>query len=312
MVYTDGYQPYGQDNGTPTGSFKNRATDKFTGKPYSTSTGLYYEYQRWYDPSIGRFISPDPLVVGLSDPQSLNRYVYASNIPTSETDPSGLRMIAGPGIFRYGKPCPSMFQDFFGSFACSFGITQVGGGYYAPDLSTGAISSEDQGEGGLLVYAGVLGAVGLIDLGVFISDSLNPSKPGRVSPPKGSDGGGNGSDGGSGTGPIIKLPGSGTIFPTGTSTSIDSLRFNFQRRPNAMLGFDSNGFANLARRHRLPLFYACVGFGIVGGLITLGSIAYSVANQSPGLQKEIENDVADLSGVLVIGITCMGLVIAAT
>jgi RHS repeat-associated protein len=57
---TDNYQPFGQDNGTPTGNnANNQATDKFTGKPYSTATGLYYKYQRWYDPSIGRFISPN-------------------------------------------------------------------------------------------------------------------------------------------------------------------------------------------------------------------------------------------------------------
>jgi len=45
-----------QDNGTPTGS----EIYKFTGKPFGQNVGLYYEYQRWYDPSIGRFISADP------------------------------------------------------------------------------------------------------------------------------------------------------------------------------------------------------------------------------------------------------------
>ena len=89
MVYTDGYQPYGQDNGTPAGSFKNRATDKFTGKPYSTSIGLYYEYRRWYDPSIGRFISQDPVKGEMSDPQGLNPYLYVNNDPVIFNDPSG-------------------------------------------------------------------------------------------------------------------------------------------------------------------------------------------------------------------------------
>jgi len=64
------------------------STYRFTGKPVSQTTGLYYEYQRWYDPSIGRFISQDPLAGHLSDPQSLNPYVYTESTPTTYTDPT--------------------------------------------------------------------------------------------------------------------------------------------------------------------------------------------------------------------------------
>jgi len=42
----------------------DRSSDRFTGKPVSQTTGLYYEYQRWYDPSMGRFIGEDPLERG--------------------------------------------------------------------------------------------------------------------------------------------------------------------------------------------------------------------------------------------------------
>ena len=66
------------------------STYRFTGKPVSQTTGLYYEYQRWYDPSVGRFISQDPIRGGLETPQSLNQYVYAQDSPTTITDPSGL------------------------------------------------------------------------------------------------------------------------------------------------------------------------------------------------------------------------------
>jgi len=64
-------------------------TYKFTGKPVSQTTGLYYEYGRWYDPTLGRFISQDPVAGFLSDPQSLNPYVYVENSPTTYTDPTG-------------------------------------------------------------------------------------------------------------------------------------------------------------------------------------------------------------------------------
>jgi len=65
------------------------SSDRFTGKPVSQTTGLYYDYKRWYDPAIGRFISQDPLAGHLSDPQSLNPYIYTENTPTTYTDPTG-------------------------------------------------------------------------------------------------------------------------------------------------------------------------------------------------------------------------------
>ena len=64
-------------------------SNRNTGKPYSSRTGLYYEYQRWYDPGNGRFISQDPLPDYRHQPQSLNPYVYVVNQPTRLTDPSG-------------------------------------------------------------------------------------------------------------------------------------------------------------------------------------------------------------------------------
>lgn len=93
VLFADNYLPFGQDNGTPTGS----ETYKFTGKPVSATTGLYYDYQRWYDSSTGRFISRDPLPGALSDPQSQNGYVYVENLPTVLVDPTG----AGPCLEGY-------------------------------------------------------------------------------------------------------------------------------------------------------------------------------------------------------------------
>jgi RHS repeat-associated protein len=48
---------------------------------------------RHYDPTSGRWLSPDPAgsaAVDLTNPQSLNRYAYVGNNPTTLTDPSGL------------------------------------------------------------------------------------------------------------------------------------------------------------------------------------------------------------------------------
>jgi len=44
---------------------------------------------RYYDPAVGRFISPDAIVQDHHDPQSLNRYAYVRNNPVNLIDPTG-------------------------------------------------------------------------------------------------------------------------------------------------------------------------------------------------------------------------------
>ena len=61
---------------------------KFTGQRLD-STGLYYYGARYYDPSIGRFISPDTITQDPMNPQCFNRYSYTFNNPLKYTDPSG-------------------------------------------------------------------------------------------------------------------------------------------------------------------------------------------------------------------------------
>ncbi|MFH1751036.1 MAG: RHS repeat-associated core domain-containing protein [Candidatus Micrarchaeota archaeon] len=61
---------------------------KFTGKELD-DTGFYYYGARYYDPSIGRFLSADALTGSIGSPQSLNRYAYALNNPIEFIDPDG-------------------------------------------------------------------------------------------------------------------------------------------------------------------------------------------------------------------------------
>jgi RHS repeat-associated protein len=62
---------------------------KYTGQEEDPEIGLYYYNARYYDPAIGRFISPDDLIPSSSDSQALNRYAYVRNSPTGLTDPTG-------------------------------------------------------------------------------------------------------------------------------------------------------------------------------------------------------------------------------
>ncbi|WP_018352499.1 RHS repeat-associated core domain-containing protein [Longispora albida] len=73
------------------------------------STGLTHLGAREYDPAIGRFVSPDP-VMDLSDPQQWQAYLYANNSPVTFSDPSGLcwwdicnkLKLFGAGVIAFG------------------------------------------------------------------------------------------------------------------------------------------------------------------------------------------------------------------
>jgi RHS repeat-associated protein len=58
----------------------------YTGRELDAETGLYYYRARYYDASVGRFISEDPMGFGAGD---TNLYRYVFNNATNYTDPSG-------------------------------------------------------------------------------------------------------------------------------------------------------------------------------------------------------------------------------
>ncbi|MBI5756419.1 MAG: Ig-like domain-containing protein, partial [Nitrospirae bacterium] len=70
-----------------TGASVNSKT--FTGHYLDRETGLYYFGARYYDPTLGRFISQDPLMGSPNAPQSLHRYLYANDNPVRFTDLEG-------------------------------------------------------------------------------------------------------------------------------------------------------------------------------------------------------------------------------
>jgi RHS repeat-associated protein len=62
---------------------------KYTSQEYDAETELYYYNARYYNPTLGRFISADTIVPDPANPQALNRYTYVLNNPMMYTDPSG-------------------------------------------------------------------------------------------------------------------------------------------------------------------------------------------------------------------------------
>lgn len=61
----------------------------FTGEEQDAMTGLYYLRARWYDPSVGRFLTKDPNLGSSIRPLTLNRFLYTLNNPIRFVDPTG-------------------------------------------------------------------------------------------------------------------------------------------------------------------------------------------------------------------------------
>ena len=91
---------------------------QFTAREFDSETGLYYYRARYYDPSVGRFLSEDPLRWRSGTPDF---YPYAFNNPVLLVDPFGLRCSCDYSIstghfqcYRQGQGGSSYFIDTYG------------------------------------------------------------------------------------------------------------------------------------------------------------------------------------------------------
>ena len=91
--------------GVPTTSTGSAGSPfRYTGEPLDAS-GLTYLRARYYDASLGRFLSRDPFAGVASSPLSLNRYSYVHNNPATWSDPSGrilpIFVVLGVAAFNF-------------------------------------------------------------------------------------------------------------------------------------------------------------------------------------------------------------------
>ncbi len=92
-------------------------TDKlFTGQREITGLGIYHYGARFCSPKLGRFLSPDTVVLGAANPQNLNRFSYTVNNPLRYTDPTRHMIDAGGGCGGGGgQPLsmPNLNTDYY-------------------------------------------------------------------------------------------------------------------------------------------------------------------------------------------------------
>ncbi len=137
------YGPYGMpsnDNGLTVANGRGYINERF-----DPETGLQYLHARYYDPHLGRFLSPDtwdPTIPGVD----INRYAYSMNEPINSADPYGHKdpdsggEISGVTDHASAQQAVSGGRDRQGGDLNRSGNTSTGGG--------SAHSTHNSGNGG--------------------------------------------------------------------------------------------------------------------------------------------------------------------
>jgi RHS repeat-associated protein len=169
---------------------------RFTGQILDPESGLYYYGARYYDPELGRFISPDSIVPSPGDPQTLNRYSYVRNNPVKYIDPTGHSFWSAIGNFfkNFFRSLPALITGILvgwatwgiggpilagilGGMAAAVVNTAINGGNWGMNIGLGALFGGIAGGIGPPIFEGV---GGVPSNGVAWSNFLPAVKAGVV------------------------------------------------------------------------------------------------------------------------------------
>ena len=118
VVWSGDYLPFGEGDVTVEGVVNNL---RFAGQYFDSETGLHYNYHRYYDPKVGRYLRADPsyypqpkeLKLSFSifkiivDPQEVNVFSYVQNNPIMWSDQKGLSKYGFDSIYDFSNSISS-------------------------------------------------------------------------------------------------------------------------------------------------------------------------------------------------------------
>ncbi|NWE21968.1 RHS repeat domain-containing protein, partial [Pseudomonas sp. P7548] len=106
IVWSAHYRAYGEISRLDVGKVDNPL--RFQGQYFDQESGLHYNRHRYYNPDIGRYLTPDPVKLA----GGINAYRYVPN-PTGWVDPLGLSTCPGDGCkpdVSSALPTPSVSE----------------------------------------------------------------------------------------------------------------------------------------------------------------------------------------------------------
>jgi RHS repeat-associated protein len=167
IVKETGYLPFGTVAFTTGASQSDHA---LLSREFDQEIGLVFCASRYYDPALGRFISPDPFLLlnpekALATPLGLNLYVYAGNNPVRHVDDNGTwwKWLLGALIIAALVVATIVVGVFTGGAGFAFGIllaASIGSALGAGVGTFAAWSAHGNLEDGFLLGAIVGGAAG--------------------------------------------------------------------------------------------------------------------------------------------------------
>ena len=152
--------------------FSNTSRRGFTGHEMLDSVSLIHMNGRVYDPTVGRFLSADPIIQTFARSQAINPFSYVMNMPLSLVDPSGYswlsKLFSGIGHFlkQYGATILSvaftlMGMPFIGMLLSSAFSAAVNGGNFLQNFAIGLAIGAVTGAIGGYAAGGIAKGLGI-------------------------------------------------------------------------------------------------------------------------------------------------------
>jgi len=178
-------------NEDPNGQGVVTFNQRFPGQVFDRETGLFYNINRDYRPSDGRYVQADP--IGF-DGGYLTLYTYTGGNPTGRIDPTGLMGFGGGGAATYSKPVMGKIpKAVCEEDECRDPITiSVGGGYCAAGDTMCAAGMQAAGLQGPYYYEmktysrtcllalGFFGKVGGVKAGNYLAGEVGGAAAGAA------------------------------------------------------------------------------------------------------------------------------------